>query len=573
MNEYLKLLKEWCDRIISLQIINEKEPYMHGAVLCPSCGRIHGRFADSIYPMILLYDVLGAEKYLDSARLMTEWTEKNLYYDGGYHNDKEAHWPPTSVFAGMSLGNMLVHHGSCLPKEDYDRWHGIFTRISDFVYRHFDSPGFRSNINYPVTECAHMAMAYKITGIEKYREKAIEKMEFAKKHINADNMLIGEGQPHDVCTEKGCNYIDIGYNAEESIPALIECAHLLGDEENLRYFAGIFRSILEFMLPDGGWDNSAGTRAYKWTYWGSRTSDGCQEGAVLISHIDSIFSEAIQRNFDLYKKCTHDGLLYGGKMLFEAGEEPCVHHSFTHAKSLAAMIDAGFEHTTAVSLPRDEEYGIKHIRSTGTRLISKGEWRATISDNDAMPYKGWAVSGGTLSVLYHKNAGMILAGIAKKYTYLQESTNMQNLRNWFESKGCGLWAENDEYCSINDIHAVCSHTETKNKITITANGNLRDVDYNADSPYSFEYIFEENKIFVNVSTAPKNTIVLPPIALKSEFEAVSNTHFVIMRNGAKIHLKTDRPMKRKKSEFSLVGGFEFVPLTCKGELRVEITAE
>jgi hypothetical protein len=27
---------------------------------------------------------------------------------------------------------------------------------------------------------------------------------------------------------------------------------------------------LEFMLHDGAWDNSWGTRNFKWTYWGNR---------------------------------------------------------------------------------------------------------------------------------------------------------------------------------------------------------------------------------------------------------------------------------------------------------------
>ena len=35
------------------------------------------------------------------------------------------------------------------------------------------------------------------------------------------------------------------------------------------------RTHMEFMLPDGAWDNSWGTRNYKWSWWGSRTSDGC----------------------------------------------------------------------------------------------------------------------------------------------------------------------------------------------------------------------------------------------------------------------------------------------------------
>ena len=40
---------------------------------------------------------------------------------------------------------------------------------------------------------------------------------------------------------------------------------------------------LEFMLPDGAWDNSWGTRSFKWTYWGGRTSDGFMGGYYLMA--------------------------------------------------------------------------------------------------------------------------------------------------------------------------------------------------------------------------------------------------------------------------------------------------
>ena len=35
------------------------------------------------------------------------------------------------------------------------------------------------------------------------------------------------------------------------------------------------------------------------------------------------------------------GLLYGGPHLHINGDPPCVHHTFTHAKSLATVLDAG----------------------------------------------------------------------------------------------------------------------------------------------------------------------------------------------------------------------------------------
>ena len=43
----------------------------------------------------------------------------------------------------------------------------------------------------------------------------------------------------------------------------------------MRLFLDSAKSHLAFLLPDGGLDNSMGSRSCKWTYWGSRTSDGC----------------------------------------------------------------------------------------------------------------------------------------------------------------------------------------------------------------------------------------------------------------------------------------------------------
>ena len=63
-------------------------------------------------------------------------------------------------------------------------------------------------------------------------------------------------------------------------------------------------------LPDGAWDNSFGTRNYKWSYRGSRTSDGCAAGYGLAD--DPVLQEAFRRNTQLLERCTQDGLLYGG---------------------------------------------------------------------------------------------------------------------------------------------------------------------------------------------------------------------------------------------------------------------
>lgn len=107
-----------------------------------------------------------------------------------------------------------------------------------------------------------------------------------------NGLLYGEGQPAEHVTKRGCRPVDIGYNAEESIPSLILYAKTVGDSKLTEKLKEILRKLLVFMLPDGAWDNSFGTRNYKWTYWGSRTSDGCQSAYGIWGDEEPVFHEA-----------------------------------------------------------------------------------------------------------------------------------------------------------------------------------------------------------------------------------------------------------------------------------------
>lgn len=81
----------------------------------------------------------------------------------------------------------------------------------------------------------------------------------------------------------GCKGVDLGYNVEETIPSLVGYALVTGDKEALDIMEKTMKVHIEFMLPDGAWDNSWGTRNFKWTYWDSRTSDGCQAGFAALA--------------------------------------------------------------------------------------------------------------------------------------------------------------------------------------------------------------------------------------------------------------------------------------------------
>ena len=158
--------------------------------------------------------------------------------------------------------------------------------------------------------------------------------------------------------------IDLGYNVEESLPALVLYAKLINDEELLSAVTRSLHTHLEFMLPDGGWDNSWGTRNFKWTYWGSRTSDGCQPAYALMGDKDPVFYKAALANTKLLQRCTHDGLLYGGPHLAAHGKCcPVFTIRFVISRPWLQRLRmesslSKHEYTTA-SLPREQAYGTK----------------------------------------------------------------------------------------------------------------------------------------------------------------------------------------------------------------------
>lgn len=568
MNKYEVLLKEWCDRLIDLQITEISDPHFHGGILCPACAMIHGRIADAVYPFTLLYDKTKDTKYLNAAKKVIEWSEFNLLRkDGSIYNDKCSSWKGISVFSATSLGDALYYHGKCLDKETRQKWMEIFIRFADFTYEYFNLPTTKTNVNYYVTVCAVMAFAYKFTGDEKYKEEGYRRFSLVKESFTDDGLLFGEGRnkysnPH-------CAYVDLGYNVEESLPALAVFGHLMEDEEVLRFVAEKFATHIEFLLPDGGWDNSWGTRSNKWTYWGSRTSDGAQTGLCYLVQYGDIFSEAIERNFDILEKCSKDGFLFGGHDYIEHGEEPCVHHSFCHAKALAIMIDTNFEYKRKGLLPRDEIKGVKTFQSINVNLISIGDLRATITANDAVDYFTLAPTGGTLSALWSKRTGMILTASAPNYaTAMTEPRNMQLSRINDNSVNCTLRIEKDGFLSQNDKNAKLNIVQKKNEIYVSVGGKLCDTKANGDIPFKMDYIFNDRSLTVVATCQEDAELIIPVIAQDSDEISVSASSVLISKPFADLKIDSKDgfficEQDLSYRDISLIGGFTTFPIKVK----------
>ncbi len=610
-NLYSELLRTWCDGLLELQVVTIRNPALYGAILCPACGYIHGRCADAVYPFLRMARTTGNSKYIQAALHVHEWAEQMVSQpDGSWINEVGLDpWKGITVFRAVALAEALHHHGSLLDANTRRQWSDRLARAMRFL------DGFISfkehNINYPVTSAFAYAICGKVLEDSHYLDRAHEMAHMALEYFTPGGLLFGEGHPKDALSPKGCRPVDLGYNVEESLPSLALYALLTNDKQVLEQVIRAMRTHMEFMLPDGAWDNSWGARSYKWTWWGSRTSDGCHPAFVLLASYEPKFREVAWRNLQLMVKCTHNGLLYGGLHYFDHGDLPCVHHTFTHAKSLAIVLDqaeGALQPTQHLSLPRDEAYGLKTYPEIGTRLAAIGDWRATVTEYDweneedrqcdpsssylqLRPCRGGRLpSGGALSLLYHRSLGPILVGVMTKYQMI-ECPDQQAPRyppDMTLTSRIECASENQIYTSLSDFKAALSASASPQQISFVAQGRLLTMDHQGppkgNTRYHLSYRLSEAKVEIIASTdtaGPAPTrFILPVVSPHGEVtERIDPKTIRVVKKNGHLLIRTDAPQgfeaQDSKRIFSLVPGIECLPLSITmlagRETRVELS--
>ena len=421
----LSLLREWGDALLRLQAELPGAPTLHGGILCPCCKMIHGRCHEAAYPLLTLAEKTGEDKYLLAAKKLFRWGENMRRPDGSLKNDAKSGWRGVTVFGAIALHDALCYHGALLTPAEKAQWEQRLAQTGAWLYENLRPGKTQAYLNYYAATAAAMALLGNYFGRDAYLSRAQKLADFCFAHTSENGLLYGEGHPLDAQSEKGCYAFDIGgYNPEETLPALTRCASALGDAAAIARCRALWKAALEWMLPDGAWDDSTGTRAFKWTYWGSRTADGCQDALFYLGKTDPVFAEAAVRNLALYRRCTRDGLLFGGPDYAENGELPCVHHTFCHAKTLAGSLNGGLYDFPRAPLPADAQTGAVYYPELDVYRIALGSWRADVCGYDVFPMPGAHASGGALSLLWHKTAGPLIACGAADYT-IKEPLNQQ----------------------------------------------------------------------------------------------------------------------------------------------------
>lgn len=591
-----RLLQEWADALIRLQEKGDNTVFGKGALRCPACGKIHGRIGDAIYPLLFLADRKNDQKYADSAVLLYRWMEDHVSQpDGSWLNEPiPGEWKGITVFGTVALSEALKNHGHVLNKKDREEMTERLKRAGNFISSNFVK-GY-GNINYFVSASYAMALLGELFDDPGFKSKgryyAHESLRF---FTSKNRFLYGEGKPFDVASPKGCFAIDLGYNVEESLPALVLYCLLTEDQEVLDTCRESLNTHMEFMLPDGGWDNSWGTRNFKWTYWGSRTSDGCQPAYALLSHLDPRYHKVALKNTQLLNACTHDGLLYGGPHYYSHGIAPCVHHTFCHSKALATILDHQDERRHIdlqnVRLPRETSYGIRSFEDIQTWLISKGKFRATITGYDReYQMKGGHATGGALSMLWHELTGPVFSASMNRYQ-LVEKHNMQpdqDPDSMSLTPRVELVSQSTEYKNVNDLKARITCYEEGTDQIVEVNSKL--VDENQQSPATGDISchlicrFSDNKVTMSFNCGDLRQdnnlrIIIPVISRQDEVvRTISEKNMLIEKGNCTLKISSDQDMQlipvSGKRIFNHVPGLEAIPLSMDGPqatIVIEVT--
>ena len=581
------LLRDWCDGMLAHQINDPDDPVRDGALACPSCDFIHGRCWEAVYPFLHLAKVTGEKKYLTAGIRLFDWSENVSGKDGRWTNDlKPGSWHGTSIFGAIALAEAIKYHGDLLTNEQRSAWKKrLGEAAGGYLWKQFATIDF-TNVNYGFTAVHGFNLVGRVLDEPRYIDRSHQfAREIPRFFTEPSKLLFGEGKPYNHKSARGLLPVDLGYNVEESLNGVVLYALHEKDEALLDLLQQSLEAHLEFMLPDGGWDNSWGTRQFKWTYWGSRTSDGCQPAFSMMAGRNPAFGTAAYRNTELLARCTADGLIHGGPHYVTHGIKPCIHHTFAHAKVLAFVQDNKKSLPPvddSTPLPRELAKGVTDFPDIAVSLAAQGPWRATVSAYDSIyrtksePDHILHATGGSLALLHHQKAGLLLAGSMPKYLEVEHLNQQENPEDGFvltprvETTREGKW-----FTNLYDLKAQVTHETSDGQINFSIKTTLHNEDYHPlpgdDGNFELGYCFTDRRTTISAkgaATSSDTSLVLPVISPTGEkVVQVSDTRIEITKPGGKVVIESNVPLSIKPTKkgrvFNMVPGVEAVPIIAR----------
>jgi hypothetical protein len=242
-----------------------------------------------------------------------------------------------------------------------------------------------------------------------------------------------------------------------------------------------------------------------------------------------------------------------------------------------------------IVVPRDKEYGVKEFSDIQTWLISKYNWKGTITGYD-MDYDnkpGGHPTGGALTMLWHEKTGPLITASMNQYQLIEDS-NMQMHTDAIDmplTPRVELDIEGSKYMNIYDKEAKISFTENESETIINTTSRLineKQEDVLGKSIIcQVKYIFEKDSVAIKVThNSDKENIklIVPVISPNNEVVIRESANKVqITKPKSKVNIETNSPLVIINSEneriFNFIPGMEAIAFELSGrdmEMKISL---
>jgi hypothetical protein len=528
------------------------------SIFCPYHRDHHTRGGEAAFSFVYLGSVNGQSVTTERGLALADWLLTRQNQDGSW-DESPGPWKGTTVFQLMALAGVVDVCGPDFLRERYALYEMAIEKAADWVARYINMR--RVTTNYVASGAAGLALVNKIFPGRGWNKGAMRLARLAAGRINREGLIEGEGRGRRILKKiyikpRG---IDIGYGLEMTLSSLALYLQLIEDDEVNSVFHRALQAHIFFVYPDGSLDNSLGSRGYKWTIYGSKTTHGSQMSLAYGALRDPQMKRALKVTTECLRGYVKNGLLRNGPYLDSNTNTYCLYPTIMRACNLAFALKYFPETEIAQDLiPADKALWVKKFSSLNSLVVKRKPWMATISGYDNLTRyptpKGhstfYVPGGGSLTYLFHDDWGPVQAATQLEYQQL-ELLHVPKMTRETQSltPRIVLRSESGMTNSAYTRKTKISYTQDQEITVVQIWGRFFSSEGKGEelkSHYRIEYIFSPDKLAKNyhitLHCSYSSMEIVEPILLQGETKyQVMEECLVFARKGKKLFLTAGSP--------------------------------
>jgi hypothetical protein len=491
---------------LSRHLVTDENSDEEGSLFCQYHGDHHTRGGEAAFPFVYLGNRTNDNLVIQKGISLADWLLKRQNEDGSW-DESPGSWKGTTVFQLMALAALVDMGRPVLPESRIRSYEKAVTNASEWVCKNINFR--RVTTNYIASAAAGLALANKVLVEKRWERKARRLARLAVGKINGDGLIEGEGRGRRIFKKVYIkpDGIDIGYGLEMTLASLALYATLTGDRYVVSTIDYAIKEHLYFIYPDGSLDNSLGSRGYKWTIYGSKTTHGSQMALAFAATESPEIMRALNLTTKALGRFIEFGLLSNGPEKDAKEETTCLYPTITRACNLAfALAYFPESHLNEGAIPAEKPLWVKKFPSLNSIVVKKEPWMATISGyGNVTRYptqKGqrtyYVPGGGSITYLFHSHWGHVQAATQLEYQRI-ELLHVPEAKNGARSL-CPRMVLRKQSGAASSSHArktEVRYTQEHDKISVQVQGRFfypEGKGKELRSYYRIEYIFSPDRI-------------------------------------------------------------------------------